>query len=415
MFNLTKQKFNNFPVSNKNMIYLMWIYNFGNLISTLFISIYVFKLETNVSHVIIYNIIFFVTVFLGFVGIGYLFSILQKNIKNMYYISYIIFITSFMIMFFLKGTIIGSYIFGASYGLGFGIFWCAVHANELNNIKDKDRDFYSSLISAGGNILQIITPILVSIIFLIAAYLNYNGYYILFIVIPIVYFISFLFIKHTGNYIPSVTKIDDVKNFFNIKKYVWGHLYIFLTGVSHALKVIAIPIIAILLLKNEINIGIFESIMGIVSFFIIIFFSHIRNLGNRLKIFGITGILMMLTYIFLAFYFNFLGYIIFSLLLIIIHPIFRVSEHVYDLKIMDSIKIKKSDFFPSMLLREVIINLARVLTLLISLYITNIYGNNLEFFLKLLLIISGFSYLLTWFTIKMHIKYENHENLENLN
>ncbi len=193
MFNLTKQKFNKFPESNRSMVYLMWIYGFWNLISTLFISIYVFKLETNISHVINYNILFFATVFLGFSWIGYLFSIAKINIRNMYYVWYILFIISFVFLFFLKGNIFWTYIFWLIYWLWFWAFRCAVHANELVNIKDKDRDFFSSMISAWGNILQIVTPLIVTAIFLIANYLNINGYHILFIIIPITYLISFLF------------------------------------------------------------------------------------------------------------------------------------------------------------------------------------------------------------------------------
>jgi len=98
MFNLTKKKFNDFPKSNKAMIYLMWIYHFWNLISTLFISIYIFKLESNISNVIIYNIIFFTTVFLWFDWLWYLYSQIKKSVKSIYYIWYTIFILSFTIL-----------------------------------------------------------------------------------------------------------------------------------------------------------------------------------------------------------------------------------------------------------------------------------------------------------------------------
>jgi len=414
MFNLTKKKFNDFPKSNKAMIYLMWIYHFWNLISTLFISIYIFKLESNISNVIIYNIIFFTTVFLWFDWLWYLYSQIKKSVKSIYYIWYTIFILSFTILLLFWSTILWIYIFWAFYWFAFWAFRCAVHANELTNIKDKDRDFYSSLISAWWNILQIITPLIVSFIFIIANKINYNWYYILFFVIPIVYMISFIFIKDTWDYIPTKINNKDIKNFFNFKKYIWWHTYIFLTWVTHALKVVAIPIIAILILKNEVNIWFFESVMWIVSFFIIIFLSHKRNTWNRIKILWIISILILLCYIFFSLYFNLYWYIIFSLILIILNPLYRVSEHVYDLKIMDTIKNRNSDFFPSMLLRETIIWPARIFILFVSLYLVTIYWDNLELLLKILLIISWFMYFFTWFAIKMHVKYENHDKIKDL-
>ncbi len=45
---------------------------------------------------------------------------------------------------------------------------------------------------------------------------------------------------------------------------------------------------------------------------------------------------------------------------------------------MDSIKNKKSDFFPSMLLREVNIVSARISTLLACLYLTTYYIDDLH-------------------------------------
>jgi len=414
MINLTKKKFNKFPNSNKAMIYLMWIFTFWHLISTLFISIFIFKFQSDISHVITYNIIFFISCFIWFSWIWYIYSVLQKNVKSMYYISYFLLIISYIYLLLFNSSIIWIYIFWLLHWAWFWVFWSVVHANELTNIKDKDRDFYSSLISAWWNILQIITPLLVSIVFIFWNYIDFDWYYILFIIIPIVYLISFLFIKDIWDYVPSMVKKKDFTNFFNLKKYFWWQSYIFFSWATFALRLITVPIIAILLLKSEINVWIFESIMWAISVFIVLYLSHIRNKWNRLRILLIITTLLLLAYLLFTLYFNVFWYIIFSLILIILLPLYRVSEHVYDLKIMDSIKAKGSDFFPSMLFREFTINFARISVLLIWLYLTDLYGNDLELLLKILLIITWFMYLLTWFSIKMHVIYENHENIKNL-
>jgi len=53
-------------------------------------------------------------------------------------------------------------VYATLYGLAAGIYWIAVHSQELKNISDKNRDFYSSSISAGSNIISVIIPLLIS-------------------------------------------------------------------------------------------------------------------------------------------------------------------------------------------------------------------------------------------------------------
>lgn len=227
MLKQTKEKFNNFPTSNKSMIYLMWIYNFWQYIAWLFIWIYIFKINNDISYVINYNLIFFVACYLWFSWIWYIISYMKKSIKNVYYLSYTIMIFSFSILFLLENNIYGAYLFWLIYWIWFWSFWCAVHTNELTNIEDKNRDFYSSMISAWWNIIEIIAPLIVTFIFFITEKNKINWYYILFIIIPIVYLTSFVFIKNTREYVPTKTKKIDINNFYNFKKYLWWQFYMF--------------------------------------------------------------------------------------------------------------------------------------------------------------------------------------------
>gem|GEM_PF-1338164 len=66
MFKKFIQNFDTLPLSNKAMVYLMWIYGIGELISSIFVNIYVFKINRLFENIIIYNIIFFTSTFIGF-------------------------------------------------------------------------------------------------------------------------------------------------------------------------------------------------------------------------------------------------------------------------------------------------------------------------------------------------------------
>ena len=69
MFRRFLDTFNQLPNSNKSMVYLMWIYGVGVIITNIFVNIYVFQISQSFSDVAIYNILFYTSTFIGFSGI----------------------------------------------------------------------------------------------------------------------------------------------------------------------------------------------------------------------------------------------------------------------------------------------------------------------------------------------------------
>ncbi|MFA5917248.1 MAG: MFS transporter [Candidatus Gracilibacteria bacterium] len=384
----------------------MWIYSVGALIAFTFINIYVFKIHNSFKDIIFYNMVFFTSIFIGFSILGLIMSIFSKNIKNMYYVAYFLFILSFICLFIFNGNLIGAYVFGSLYGLGNGSFRNAVHTQELKNIMNKNRDFYSSSISVGTNILSILTPLIIAFIFYICNKINFDGYTIIFLILPLLYSVSFLFINDIDSYIPNkITKVD-FKNFFNFKKYKYGHLYFLIGGLIYSLEIILLPIISIILLKNEINIGLFQGILTIISTYLIIHLSHKRKEETRLKYFFIICVLQFVNFIFIGTFFNLISFIIFSLVSLFLNPIYRVSEHVYDLTLMDSIKTKNNDFYPAMLMREFVLWIGSMSGLTTLLILINFTKFDTEKFLKIGLIYNGFSFIFLMFCIYLWEKYE---------
>ena len=89
-------------------------------------------------------------------------SLLKKNIKNMYYISYGLFILGFIYLLLFHNNLSEILVFAGIFGTGNGAFRCAVHSQELVHIEDKKRDLYSSSISAGTTIIGITMPLFAS-------------------------------------------------------------------------------------------------------------------------------------------------------------------------------------------------------------------------------------------------------------
>lgn len=399
--------FKKLPASNKSMVYLMWVNTITSVVTSIFIWIYIFKLNNAIEDLLIYNLIFFTACLIWFSWIGYLVSEVKKDIKNMYYISYIIFILSFVELFFLNWTILWANLFWVLFGLWFWAFWNAVHTQELKNIEDKNRDFYSSSISAGTNILGVMIPLIISVIFYISWFLNYDGYHILFWIIPLIYIFSFVFINNIDTYIPQKITWWDFRNFFDLKKYKYGHLYFLVWWLRVWFSTTVIAVVSILFLKNEVNIGLFQWILAFISTFVIVHFSVKRNWSNRFKYFFILSLLVFTNYLVFVYHFNTIFFIIFSLVILFLKPLFRVSEHIYDLLLMDSIKTVNSDFYPAMILREIVLWLWRVIAIMSLLLLAKYTDISSESVLQIGLLSIGFCFLLQSIVIYFWDKYEN--------
>lgn len=405
MFKKFLENFNKLPTSNKSMVYLSWINSAWAVVSWLFVNIYVFNLQKSIIDVITYNIVFFAFCFLWFSALWIVMSIFKKDIKNMYYIWYIFFIIAFLLLFLFNWSHFWIYLFSCIFAFWTWAFWCAVHTQELKNIENKNRDFYSSSISAWRNIILIIMPIFIWIIFYISHLFNIDWYKILFLTLPIIYLSSFLFIKNIDNYIPKKIRKSDLKNFFNLKKYKYWHLYFAIWWFALSLYNIFIPILSIEFLKTEMNVSLFQAILTIISTTVIVHLSHKRHHENRLKYFLRISILLALNYLFLWLFLWTLSFIIFSFLNLFLSPIYRVSEHVYDLSLMDNIKTENSDFFPAMILREFILNFWRIF-ILVVLFIIFQFLNNEILTLKIAIFLTSVSFIIVYFLIH---KWEKNE------
>ena len=397
--------FSQLPLSNKSMVYLMWIYETGIVITNVFINIYIFQINQSLVDVAWYNIVYYGMILVWFSGIGWIMAYLWKNIKYMYYIGYVMFITSFIPLIFWHNSYEATLLFALLYGLWSGTFWNAVHSQELKNIHDKYRDFYSSAISAGVNIIHIFIPLVVAFLFYTSWIFQINAYVIIFFLLPITYLLSFVFIHNIADYIPKQITTSDVGNFLNFKKYWFGHIYYCLGGFGHGLESVIIPIITILLLKNEINVWLFQWAMSIVSTFCVIYFASRRTIENRMYYFFFLSVLLFLNYFLFSLFFGLISFIIFSFILLLLKPIFRVSSHTYDLSLMDNVKTDRSDFYPSMILREIILAFGRFSAIWIIIVLFHI-GYTTQILLQAWIALIWCKYILKSILIYLWEKYE---------
>lgn len=398
--------FRQLPESNRSMVYLMWIYSAGMIITNIFVNIYVFQINNSFTDVALYNIVFFTATFIGFSWIGTYMWYIWWNIKNMYYIGYVLFMMSFGLLFLLGETLLGIYIFSTIYALWNWVFWNAVHTQELNNISDINRDFYSSSISAWANIMDVLVPLGVATVFFLSNIFSFNGYSILFAFLPFVYVFSFIFIHNIESYTPTRITYDDVRNFFNMKRYKFEHLYFFVWWFKTWFKSVILAIITITLLKNEVNVGVFQGILAFVSSFVVMYVWMKRKPDNRLLYLIIISFIIFINLSVFSWYFNMIYFVIFSFISIFLDSLYRVSEHTYDLSLMDNIRQWKSDFYPAMIMRECLLWSGRVISISLILILFLYTWLDTESLLRIGLLFIWMTFILKVMFIYLWEKYE---------
>ena len=184
--------------------------------------------------------------------------------------------------------------------------------------------------------------------------------------------------------------------------------WLLFTGLLHALVYVLLPVIAILLLKTEMNVWLFEWIIWLFSTFLVIFISNKRKVENRIKIMWILSFLIFVNFTIFVLNFNLVWYIIFTLIGLLLNPLYRVSEHVFDLKLMTTIKAKWSDFFPTMIFREIVLSIWSFTIIGIFIYLHYSWFKTQEI-INFGLISFWLTYILSWVSIALHMKYENKE------
>lgn len=381
-------------IKNKSLIYLMWIYFFWHIITWIFINIYVFKLFQNIISVLAYNLVLYSSALIGFSLMGFVISALQKNIKISFFLSYISFMLSFLVLFIFRDAHYMVFLFAFLYGFWFWNYRCAIHTYELKETSQEQRDFYSSIITAWENTLTILTPFLISFIFFATKNIGTLAYSIIFAFLPLTYVLSFFFIKNLPNFTPDKISKKDIRNFFEMDK-IYNLAYFFFSSQTWNMPRILISLVSLYILKTELNIWIFQWIVWFLSVIFVLFLSHRRHSDNRAKLMFISALFICLNFIVLGFNLTLVNLIIFTLIDLIVAPTYRVSEHVYDLKYMSEINPNNNSFFATMISREIFMWLWRaffLLTLIIFFYFNN---EELSIHLKIGIIIAWIPTLLS--------------------
>ena len=218
MITKTLSRFRSLRPSVRSLVGLMWVYNFGEQLISIFLTIFIFQTFGTVEAVVWYFLIHSSLAPFSFIVLGFLWGKLKWNVRHLFTIYLVGTIGSFA---FLYGDVsfTSAMIFSAFYGFFRGPFWVGMHSFELSQIHNNERDFYSSMNQTGATILGILAPALATgSFFLSKEIFGGNTFALLFLIIPIGFLFSLPFLKNLADYYPRPIRWKDITHFFREKK-----------------------------------------------------------------------------------------------------------------------------------------------------------------------------------------------------
>ena len=366
-------------LEKRHMMTLFWIQTFASSVTGLFVNVFVFLETESIVSLILYSMVFHIALFIGFVGIGYLFSYIQKSLKFAYLDSFGLLFISFVWIAIITPSFQNLLIFGLINGIGSGLFWLTNHSYEMIYTKneDGDRDFYSSIEHAGSQVVRVLAIVIGTVlIFLAERVFNVDTFSILFWFLPLVFMVSLPFLFSLPDYLPEKVSCKKMFAFLKIKKKQKIALYYIFS--NEQVAGIAVTLFSVIALESALRIGTWESIVGIIVFITTLALANIRRATNRLRImkYALVGYVIVYSLLFfsdISVYF----YLAFSLLIIFLRPIYRISQHTIDLHSIDLIAGESKKTFSGLLARDTILVCSRTFNLGIALILALVLHNNI--------------------------------------
>lgn len=351
MFGKTLARVKTLRPSVRSLLYLYWINAFTTGLTGVFIQIFLYEKFTNLSLNVLATLFLFTGIMLGFTIPGYMTALLRLNSKGGFFWSFIITGISIVALLYIT-TVTSAMLTMLLWGFGQGIFWLTVNTFELTETKDAERDFYSSVLNSGNQILLLLGPACATmLIWLSGVVLHIGSFTLLFTFTPAVYLLGFFCFSTIRDYRPSPIEWADVSHFFIDRRNQYSQLYTGGMGFQQTLGITVPPLVTLFILGTPLRVGLYSTVFAIFSAVCILAVAHYRTQSNRLRIYGLTTLGLTIAISVLSYLFSFTGLIIYTLLEGIFTPLNNVSSHVVDLASME-IGRKNRDFYATMILRD---------------------------------------------------------------
>jgi hypothetical protein len=333
------------------LVFLFWVYEFVSQTVGVFTQIYVYRLFNSVSLNIIATMVTFTGIMIGFCVYGAAVARYQLNAKFGFLLSFV-FTGAGLILLSMAHDAPRACIAMGVRGVGVGLFWLTIHTYELVETRDNERDVYSTFLSAGGQMISLAGPAFATLLIWASQELGWNEFTLLFVATPPIYVLGFLFFGALTDYRPAPIQRHDLAHFVTDRRNQAAQMYLMGGAARLILEHIVLPLASITVLGTALHVGGFNTGFAIVGAVALLMVGAYRHPKNRLLILGVCSIILLLLNVMLGLSLTIITLSAYSVGKSVVQPIMRVSQHVIDLQTMNSVGHDKSDFYPTMILRD---------------------------------------------------------------
>lgn len=284
--------------------------------------------------------------------------------------------------------------------MGHGFFWLTVHTFELTETHDHERDLYSSIVSAGSQILMFAAPAVATFLLWVSGMLGWGTYTLLFIITPLSYLAGLFCFSNIKSYYPKQVVWADVQHFFSDRKNQLAQLYMFGSGVGDTFGLIIPPLAALFILGGALEVGVYKIFFGIFSALVLLIVAKWRTESNRLGIYAFTTVLLVLVTVYFGYALTFTALVVYTIINGILTPLREVSSHVIALQTMESIGREGVDFYPTMIFRDALLWVARCVGCFVFLVAIYFFDTEQQF-LALGLYLLALSHVVTYWGVSL--------------
>lgn len=378
------------------------LYSLGIFLSNTFVNVYLWKQSGEYHTIAIYNLAIYIAQPLIFVLAGKL----AKKIERIIVLRLgVIFLSLFFLSVLLIGEKVGTYnyILGTLLGIGYGFYWLAFNVLTFEITEPDTRDFFNGFLGMLQSFGGMIGPLLAGIV--IAKMSRNSGYTVIFTVSFILFvcaviFSFFLKRRQADGKFELIKVVKERHVNKNWQRIIYSHVF---QGLREGMFLFVITIWVYVVTKSEFSLGIFNFVLSGVS--IVFYFISIKFIKSHLRkkaiLYG--GILLYLAIYIIIFKMTYLHLLIYAVVIGIAHPIINVPYVSMTYDVIGRARFAKELRVEYIVVRELFVNLGRVISILIFIAFITIY--EAEKVIPLLIIIFGAGHLFVYPLIKnIHLR-----------
>lgn len=304
--------FKSFSTELKFYLLMNALFAFGTSLSGVFQSVFLWRLDKTYSLLAYYSMYWSVAIIISFGLCAWLARKTSPMITMR--LGFVFYLITYLIMLFFHDTLDEHImLLGISNGLAMSLYYVGMHMAVLDLTTNDKRDQFLYIQGILFTIGGVIAPLLSG--FMISRFAGMIGYYVVFMATCVFLFIAFIVsLRVKGN--PVTTK----SHFWEVIKDPspeWKKMYsiMFADGiVSGAFTTFLITMMTFKVAGGEMNLGLYNTgaqIMSIFAFYMLAKFSKAKD---RITVFAIGSVTILLTSVLISAYPIFISLIIFGLL-----------------------------------------------------------------------------------------------------